>query len=151
MDSASAEQKWQKNLALWVGHTKVFPRPTVNKRAENIPHPTHEGGLGNPRPVFSNGHLAPITILLETRLHRIFSFRLRGECLGVNQFYSLSHATATIVIWKQGNITTRPHSPLRCSPQCVRTWGIFKKNDGRLFEKLNPATGNVRSTLFYQN
>ena len=41
-----------------------------------------------------------------------FNGKLRDECLGVNQFYSLNHAKGVIGIWKEEYNTTRPHSSL---------------------------------------
>jgi transposase InsO family protein len=41
-----------------------------------------------------------------------FNGRLRDECLGVNEFYSLNHAKGVIGIWKEDYNTTRPHSSL---------------------------------------
>ena len=41
-----------------------------------------------------------------------FNGKIRDECLGVNQFYSLDHARGIIGLWKEEYNTIRPHSSL---------------------------------------
>ena len=48
-----------------------------------------------------------------------FNGKLRDECLGVNQFYSLNHAKGISGLWKDEYNTIRPHSSLGYSTPSV--------------------------------
>ena len=48
-----------------------------------------------------------------------FNWKLRDECLNVNQFYSLDHARGIIGIWKEEYNTIRPPSSLGYSTPSV--------------------------------
>ena len=48
-----------------------------------------------------------------------FNGKIRDECLGVNQFYSLNHAKGIIGLWKEEYNTIRPHSSLGYSTPSV--------------------------------
>jgi putative transposase len=48
-----------------------------------------------------------------------FNGKIRDECLGVNQFYSLNHAKGIIRLWKEQYNTIRPHSSLGYSTPSI--------------------------------